>query len=66
MNDKPKLAVWKFSSCDGCQLSLLNCEDELLAVTGAVTVSIFVEASREVAPGPYRHIAGRGIHHDAA
>ena len=29
---KPKLAVWKFSSCDGCQLSLLDCEDELLAV----------------------------------
>ncbi len=28
---KPKLAVWKFSSCDGCQLSLLDCEDELLA-----------------------------------
>ena len=33
---KPKLAVWKFSSCDGCQLSLLDCEDELLAVAGAV------------------------------
>ena len=29
---KPKLAVWKFASCDGCQLSLLDCEDELLAV----------------------------------
>ena len=29
---KPKLAVWKFSSCDGCQLSLLDCEDELLAL----------------------------------
>ena len=25
---KPKLAVWKFASCDGCQLSLLDCEDE--------------------------------------
>ena len=31
---KPKLAVWKFASCDGCQLSLLDCEDELLAVAG--------------------------------
>ena len=29
---KSKLAVWKFASCDGCQLSLLDCEDELLAV----------------------------------
>ena len=31
---KPKLAVWKFASCDGCQLSLLDCEDELLALAG--------------------------------
>ena len=29
---KPKLAVWKFASCDGCQLSLLDCEDELLDI----------------------------------
>ena len=33
---KPKIAVWKFASCDGCQLSLLDAEDELLAVAGAV------------------------------
>ena len=33
---KPKLAVWKFASCDGCQLSLLDCEDELLAVADAL------------------------------
>jgi len=26
---RPTLAVWKFASCDGCQLSLLNCEDQL-------------------------------------
>jgi coenzyme F420-reducing hydrogenase gamma subunit len=50
---KPKLAVWKFSSCDGCQLSLLDCEDELLAVAGAVHIANFPEASRAVAPGPY-------------
>jgi sulfhydrogenase subunit delta len=36
---KPKLAVWKFASCDGCQLSLLDCEDELLAVAGAVEIA---------------------------
>ncbi len=50
---KPKLAVWKFSSCDGCQLSLLDCEDELLAIAGAVHIANFPEASRAVAPGPY-------------
>jgi coenzyme F420-reducing hydrogenase gamma subunit len=50
---KPSLAVWKFASCDGCQLTLLNCEDELLALTDAVQVASFTEASREVLPGPY-------------
>jgi coenzyme F420-reducing hydrogenase gamma subunit len=50
---KPKLAVWKFSSCDGCQLSLLDCEDELLAVAGAVEIAYFPEATRSVVRGPY-------------
>lgn len=50
---KPKLAVWKFASCDGCQLSLLDCEDELLAVADAVHIANFPEASRAVVSGPY-------------
>ena len=50
---KPKLAVWKFSSCDGCQLSLLDCEDELLAVAGAIDIAYFPEATRAVVDGPY-------------
>jgi coenzyme F420-reducing hydrogenase gamma subunit len=50
---RPKLAVWKFSSCDGCQLSLLDCEDELLAVAGAVEIANFPEASRALVEGPY-------------
>jgi len=50
---KPKLAVWKFASCDGCQLSLLDCEDELLAVTERVQIANFPEASRAVIKGPY-------------
>ncbi|GBC75876.1 NAD-reducing hydrogenase HoxS subunit delta [bacterium HR07] len=50
---KPKVAVWKFASCDGCQLSLLDCEDELLAVAGAVEIAYFLEASRAVVKGPY-------------
>jgi len=50
---KPKLAVWKFASCDGCQLSLLDCENELLAVAGAVDIANFPEASRAVVKGPY-------------
>ena len=50
---KPRLSVWKFASCDGCQLSLLDCEDELLAVAGAVEIAYFVEASRAMVKGPY-------------
>ena len=50
---KPKLAVYKFASCDGCQLSLLDAEDVLLDVVGAIDVANFMEASREVIPGPY-------------
>jgi len=49
----PKLAVYKFSSCDGCQLSLLNLEDELLDLAGAVDIAFFLEATRAVKPGPY-------------
>ncbi len=50
---KPKLAVWKFASCDGCQLSLLACEDELLAVAGELEIAYFLEASRATVKGPY-------------
>ncbi|MBM4295719.1 MAG: oxidoreductase, partial [Deltaproteobacteria bacterium] len=50
---KPKLAVWKFASCDGCQLTLLDCEDELVTLAGAVEIAYFVEASRSHVRGPY-------------
>ena len=53
MAKKPKLAVWKFASCDGCQLSLLDCEDELLALADEIEIANFPEASRAVLPGPY-------------
>ncbi len=50
---RPRLAVWKFASCDGCQLSLLECEDELLALAQAVEIANFAEATSTVLPGPY-------------
>lgn len=50
---KPTLAVWKLASCDGCQLTLLDCEDELLAVAGAVEIAHFTEASSAEVAGPY-------------
>lgn len=52
-NGKPKLAVHKFASCDGCQLSLLNLEDELVTLAGAVDIAYFVEARSRLVPGPY-------------
>jgi sulfhydrogenase subunit delta len=50
---KPTLAVWKFASCDGCQLSLLDCEDELLGLAGEVEIAYFLEARRATVEGPY-------------
>ena len=51
--DVPTLAVFKLASCDGCQLTLLDCEDELLALAGRVEITHFLEASSAVQPGPY-------------
>ena len=51
--DRPTLAVWKFASCDGCQLTLLDCEDELLALADRVQIAHFLEASSQDLPGPY-------------
>jgi coenzyme F420-reducing hydrogenase gamma subunit len=53
MGRKPKLAVWKFASCDGCQLTILSCEDELLAVANEIEIAYFPEASSSVVRGPY-------------
>ena len=65
---KPKIAVFKFASCDGCQLSLLDAEDELLPVAGAVDIVYFPEASRSMLKGPYDVGLVEGsitTHHDA-
>ena len=50
---RPRLAVWKFASCDGCQLSLLDCEDELLTLARTVEIANFPEASSAITEGPY-------------
>jgi sulfhydrogenase subunit delta len=65
---KPSIAVFKFASCDGCQLSLLDAEDALLDVVGAVNIAYFPEASRKMAKGPYDIGIVEGsitTHHDA-
>ncbi len=50
---KPKLGVFKFSSCDGCQLSILDAEDELLAIANSVEIRDFLEATSATAGAPY-------------
>jgi coenzyme F420-reducing hydrogenase gamma subunit len=51
--ERPTLAVWKFASCDGCQLSLLDCEQDLMAVVDRLSIAYFPEASSAMVAGPY-------------
>jgi len=65
---KPRIAIFKFASCDGCQLSLLDAEDELLAVAGVLEIAYFPEASSTMLKGPYDIGLVEGsitTHHDA-
>jgi sulfhydrogenase subunit delta len=50
---RPRLAVWKLASCDGCQLTVLDLQDELLALASEVDVTHFTEATSTDLPGPY-------------
>jgi coenzyme F420-reducing hydrogenase gamma subunit len=65
---RPSVGIFKFASCDGCQLTLLDCEDELIAVAGAVEIRYFPEASRNMGKGPFDIAFVEGsitTHHDA-
>ena len=65
---RPRVAVFKFASCDGCQLTMLDCEEELMAIASAVEICYFPEATRKVIKGPYDIGFVEGsitTHHDA-
>lgn len=65
---RPKIGVFKFASCDGCQLTLVDLEDELLPLAEAVEIAYFPEASRRMDKGPYDLGLVEGsitTHHDA-
>ena len=53
MTERMKLAVWKFASCDGCQLQILDAEDELLVLADVLEIAYFPEATRAEVAGPY-------------
>jgi coenzyme F420-reducing hydrogenase gamma subunit len=68
VDSRPKIGVFKFASCDGCQLSVLDLEDELLALAGEVDLAYFPEASSVMRKGPYDISLVEGsvtTHHDA-
>jgi coenzyme F420-reducing hydrogenase gamma subunit len=50
---RPRLGVVKFASCDGCQLTILDLEDELLALTERFEIVEFPEATSNRSDGPY-------------
>lgn len=50
---RPTLAVWKFASCDGCQLQLLSLDEHLLELAGQLDIAYFPEATRREVEGPY-------------
>jgi sulfhydrogenase subunit delta len=50
---RPRVAVAKFASCDGCQLTILDLEDELLEIVSRFDIVEFPEATSRRSPGPY-------------
>ncbi len=44
---KPKVGIFGFTGCGGCQLEILNLEDQLLDLLGAIDIVHFTEAITE-------------------
>ena len=63
---RPKLAVLKFASCDGCQLSLLDCEDELLAALRNGPNRQLSGSIQSDHAGPYDISSGRRLDYHGA
>ena len=50
---KPRVGVVKLASCDGCQLTLLDLEDQLLPLAERFELVEFPEATSRRSDGPY-------------
>jgi len=50
---KLRLAVFKFASCDGCQLQLLDAQGKLLEIARRLDIDHFLEARSQVVEGLY-------------
>jgi len=53
VNQRPRVGVVKLASCDGCQLTLLDLEDELLPIVGRFDLIEFPEATSNRSHGPF-------------
>ena len=53
VHQRPRIGVVKFASCDGCQLTLLDLEDDLLAIADRVDIVEFAEATSKRSSGPF-------------
>ena len=52
-SDRLRVGVVKLASCDGCQLTLLDLEDDLLPIAGRFELVEFPEATSRRSDGPY-------------
>jgi sulfhydrogenase subunit delta len=50
---RPRVGVVKFASCDGCQLTLLDLEDNLLDIAEHFEIVEFAEATSRRSSGPF-------------
>ena len=50
---RPRVGVVKFASCDGCQLTILDLEDELLDIAERFEIVEFAEATSRRSSGPF-------------
>ena len=58
---QPRRAVFKMASCDGCQLQLLDAEEALLDLAGAIEIANFAEATSREGSGSLRRHARGGL-----
>jgi sulfhydrogenase subunit delta len=53
MSQKPTVGIFGLTSCAGCQLQILNMEDQLLNLLGVIDLKAFEMAQSNNQPGPY-------------
>ncbi|HDN17729.1 MAG TPA: oxidoreductase [Candidatus Bathyarchaeota archaeon] len=51
--DKPKIGVFKFTGCAGCQMAIIHLEERLLDIFGGVEIRYFKMATSRNPGGPY-------------